>query len=181
LSDLNKRGGGTYRPPDADADPAETASEEIAESLATESGVPCGDSPAEEAAGASSGYSRIAYVIDLDDLAPEPPEPEIIPYDQPDTDTETPRTHEASPPVADAPVWERRSASGTYTIDRVWETPSNSEENAVEMFLVNRRSPGPPRAVHEVRYYRTRALAEAAALQHERSGTGTADGEILVA
>ncbi len=85
------------------------------------------------------------------------------------------------PDLPEEPIWEKHTASGLYTIDRVLETPSNSDENAVEMFLVNRTSVRGRNSVHEVRYYQTLSLAEAAALQHDQTGVWTGEGEILVA
>ncbi|MES2463087.1 MAG: hypothetical protein V4671_21085, partial [Armatimonadota bacterium] len=81
--------------------------------------------------------------------------------------------------LPETPIWENHTTNGLYTIDRVIETPSNSEENAVEMFLVNRTSVRGRNSSHEVRYYRTQPLAEAAALQHDQTGAWPTDGEIL--
>ncbi len=79
------------------------------------------------------------------------------------------------------PVWENHTANGLYTIDKVRETPSNSEENDALMFMVNRTSVRGRNSVHEVRYYSTQDLAIAAATRHNETGDWTSDGEILVA
>jgi hypothetical protein len=81
--------------------------------------------------------------------------------------------------LPEKPVWEKHTSRGLYTIDRVFDTPSDSEENAVEMFLVNRTSVRAREKVHEVRYYRSQDLAEAAVLRHDETGEWTTDGEIL--
>jgi hypothetical protein len=83
--------------------------------------------------------------------------------------------------LPEKPIWENHTANGLYTIDRVMETPSNSEENAVEMFMVNRTSVRARNSTHEVRYYRSQSLAEAAALRHDETGVWPSEGEILVA
>lgn len=83
--------------------------------------------------------------------------------------------------LPEEPLWENHTARGLYTIDRVLETPSNSEENAVWMFMVNRTSVRGRESVHEIRYYSTQGLAEAAVLEHDRTGLWTDKGEILVA
>jgi hypothetical protein len=83
--------------------------------------------------------------------------------------------------LPEKPIWEKHTTNGLYTIDRVLETPSNSEENAVEMFLVNRTLVRGRQSVHEVRYYRTQNLAEAAIVKHDQTGAWTSEGEILVA
>ena len=83
--------------------------------------------------------------------------------------------------LPEKPVWENHTANGLYTIDKVLETPSNSEENAAEMFMVNRTSVRARNSVHEVRYYRTLDLAIAAATGHDKTGDWSAEGEILVA
>jgi hypothetical protein len=82
--------------------------------------------------------------------------------------------------LPEKPLWESHTANGLYTFDRVAVKRRDGDGTAIDVFMVNRTSVRARNATHEVRYYATQSLAEAAARLHDQTGEWTGDGEITV-